>query len=89
MECIYLAPYPQDGERPAAAPIHWIDVDDDWTAAPELGMLARVFNQDTYNLPRVQLGLHATKKELVQFGNYGETKIRHFHQLLDNWVSRE
>ena len=29
-------------------------------------MLARVFNQDTYNLPRVQLGLHATKKEYVQ-----------------------
>ena len=68
MECLYLAPYPQDGERPPAAPIHWIDVDDDWTEAPELGMLARVFNQDTYNLPRVQLGLHATRKEFVQFG---------------------
>ena len=89
METLYLAPYPQDGERPPAAPIHWIDVDDDWTEAPELGMLARVFNQDTYNLPRVQLGLHATSKEFVQFGNYGETKIRHFHQLLENWVSRE
>ena len=89
METLYLAPYPQDGERPPAAPIHWIDVDDDWTEAPELGMLARVFNQDTYNLPRVQLGLHATRKDFVQFGNYGETKIRHFHQLLENWVSRE
>ena len=89
METLYLAPYPQDGERPPAAPIHWIDVDDDWTEAPELGMLARVFNQDTYNLPRVQLGLHATSKEFVQFGNYGETKIRHFHALLENWVSRE
>ena len=37
MECIYLAPYPQDGERPPAASIHWIGVDDDWTEAPELG----------------------------------------------------
>ena len=89
MECLYLAPYAQDAERPPAAPIHWIGDDDDWTEAPELGMLARVFNQDTYNLPRVQLGLHTTKKEAVQLGNYGETKVRHFHQLLENWVGRE
>ena len=89
MECLYLAPYPLDGERPPAAPIHWIDVDDDWTEASELGMLARVFNQDTYNLPRVQLGLHATKWDHVQFGNYGETKIRHFHKLLEAWMARE
>ena len=50
MECMYLAPYPP-GEKPPAAPIHPLGPDDDWTEAPELGFLARVFNQDTFNLP--------------------------------------
>jgi hypothetical protein len=42
--------------------IHWLGVDDDWTEAPELGMLARVFNQDTFNLPNVQKGLSSLRK---------------------------
>ena len=47
-----------EGEpKPPAVPIHWLGVDDDWTEAPELGMLARVFNQDSFNLPKVQKGL--------------------------------
>lgn len=86
MECLYLAPY-RPGARPPAAPIHWLGPDDDWTRAPELGMLARVFNQDVYNLPKVQIGLKAMKKPgYVTFGSYGETKIRHFHQLYDRWL---
>lgn len=89
MECIYLAPCPLDPPRPPAAAIHWLGPDDDWTEAPELGMLARVFNQDTFNLPRVQRGLHLTKKKTTQLASYGETKIRHFHQLLEQWLSRE
>ena len=89
METLYLAPYPPDGERPPAAPIHWIDVDDDWTEAPELGMLARVFNQDTYNLPRVQLGLHATRREFVAVRELRRDEDSPLHALLENWVSRE
>jgi hypothetical protein len=88
MECIYLSPCP-DGEKPSAAPIHHLGPDDDWTDAPELGMLGRVFNQDTYNLPRVQLGLHTTRREAVVLGSYGETKIRHFNELLEHFLDRE
>tara|TARA_B110000014_G_C20108368_1_gene583312 strand:- start:682 stop:2040 length:1359 start_codon:yes stop_codon:yes gene_type:complete len=88
MECMYLSPYPE-GDKPPAAPIHHLGPDDDWTDAPELGMLGRVFNQDTYNLPRVQLGLHTTRKESIVLGNYGETKIRHFNELLERFLDRE
>ncbi len=89
MECMYLAPYPP-GERSAAAPIHWLGPDDDWTEAQELGMLARVFNQDVYNLPKVQRGLEAAKKPgYVTFASYAETKLRHFHQLYNRWVEAE
>jgi phenylpropionate dioxygenase-like ring-hydroxylating dioxygenase large terminal subunit len=84
MEVIFLSPF--RGKRPPAAKIHWLGDDEDWTCAPELGFLARVFNQDTFNLPRVQDGLHAARHENVTYGRYQETKIRHFHALLDQHI---
>jgi nitrite reductase/ring-hydroxylating ferredoxin subunit len=87
MECMYLSPYPP-GEKPPAAQTHRLGADDDWTEAPELGFLARVFNQDTFNLAKVQLGLKTMKKKTVTLANYQETKIRHFHHLLDQWLAR-
>ena len=86
MECIYLSPIPENGEYTPVSQIHWLSADDDWTNASELGMLAMVFNQDTRNLPFVQEGLHATAKEYVQFADYNETKPRHLHMLIDDWI---
>jgi hypothetical protein len=86
MECMYLAPY-KEGEKPPAAKIHWLGVDDDWTLAPELGALARIFNQDVFNLPKVQRGLRATQKPGVTLAVYQEAKIRHFHTLLEKWIN--
>ena len=54
-----------------------------WTDAPELGFLARVFNQDAFNLPSVQRGLKAAVKPGVTLSLYQETKIRHFHRMLE------
>ncbi len=85
MECMLLEPYDLAKPKPAAAPIHWLGVDDDWTEAPELGLLARVFNQDTFNLPKVQRGLSSLRKDIT-LANYQETKLRHFHWLLSKWV---
>jgi hypothetical protein len=89
MECMFLAPWPKGEPKPPAAPIHWLGPDDDWADAPELGMLARVFNQDTFNIPKVQLGLKTMKRPEVVFASYNETKIRHFHQLYDRWMELE
>jgi nitrite reductase/ring-hydroxylating ferredoxin subunit len=88
MECMYLAPYPP-GQRPPAAQIRWLGPDDDWCEAPELGFLARVFNQDTFNLAKVQLGLKAAKKKTVSLASYQETKLRHFHRELARWLELE
>ena len=87
-ECMYFAPSPDGENRPPAAPIHWLGPDDDWVEAPELGMLAKVFNQDVVNMPFVQKGLKTMKQPYVIFADYGETKIRHFHQLLQAWIDR-
>jgi phenylpropionate dioxygenase-like ring-hydroxylating dioxygenase large terminal subunit len=88
MECIYLAPIPENGDYTPCKEIHWLGPDDDWTDAPELGMLAKVFNQDVRNLPYVQEGLHATAKEHLQFADYNETKPRHLHMLMDEWIAK-
>jgi hypothetical protein len=88
MECLYLAPWPEGEERPPPAMVTFLTEDDDWTQAEELGFLARVFNQDTFNLPKVQIGLRTMKQPGVTLGLYQEAKIRHFHTLLDDWLSR-
>ena len=60
--------------------------DDDWTCAPELGPLAKVFQQDSLNLPHVQTGLKAQEQQEVIFASYNESKIRHFYQTLFRWL---
>ena len=87
MECMFLSPFPS-GERPPPAPIHWLDADSDWTKAPELGSLARVFNQDSFNLPNVHRGLQASPLQRVTFARYEESKIRHWHMLLEEHIAR-
>lgn len=84
MECYYLSPFA--GERPKPAPLTVLDEDTPWTAAPELGLLAKVFTQDTFNLPQVQAGLEAAQYEEVVLARYQETKLRHFHHLLSQWL---
>jgi hypothetical protein len=85
---MYFSPAPDPEKRPPAAPIRWLGPDDDWTQAPELGLLAKVFNQDILNMPKVQAGLKAMKQPYVIFADYGESKIRHFHALLEEWIEK-
>ena len=85
MECYYLTPF-KAGERPKPAPMHLLSEEDDWTQAPELGLLAKVFQQDSFNLPHVQTGLEAAPYDEVVLARYQETKLRHFHHLLREWI---
>jgi len=87
MECIFLAPIPANGERPPPAPIHWLEEHETFTDAPELGLLGKVFNQDLFNMPKLQLGLETTFKPGITLANYQESKVRWSHQLLDEWMN--
>jgi hypothetical protein len=53
----------------------------------ELGGLGAVFDQDTSNLERLQIGLKASRKPGVTLGNYQEARIRHIHQTLDKYLA--
>jgi phenylpropionate dioxygenase-like ring-hydroxylating dioxygenase large terminal subunit len=88
MEVMYLEPRTANTPR-RAEPIHWLGADDDWVEAPELGMLARVFNQDVFNLPKVQRGLETTRRTHIQLSHYNESRLRHFHQMLEEALERD
>lgn len=82
MEVFMLAPF--RGRRPPPAKTKHLDFDEPWLeASGEVGALAQLFMQDAYNLPQVQKGLEAAQHTHVTFARYQETKIRHFHALLE------
>jgi hypothetical protein len=86
MEVLLLSPF--RGERPPPVPETRLGFDEPWrTAVEQLGSLARVFDQDEFNLEAVQKGLRTMRKKGLSFGVYQESKIRHFHHLLDRWLA--
>jgi hypothetical protein len=87
METYLLRPF--KGERPKPVPTRYLGVEDShMEAADLLGPAARIFDQDEYNIPMVQKGLHTLKHagKGITPGLYQATKIRHFHNMWDNWV---
>ena len=84
MECFLLSPF--KGQRPPPAKERRLVADEPWATAPELGMLAKVFEQDVFNMAKVQKGLETTRKPGATFSNYQESKIRWLHDLLGQWV---
>jgi phenylpropionate dioxygenase-like ring-hydroxylating dioxygenase large terminal subunit len=82
MECIMLAPF--EGERPAPAPIRWLAEDESWSDA--VGFLGKVFNQDFFNMPKVQQGLESTYKPGVTLASYQESKVRWLHHRLGEFI---
>lgn len=84
MECFFLSPF--KGDRPPPAKERRLGVEDPWSTAPELGMLAKVFEQDVFNMVKVQKGLETSRKPGATFSNYQESKIRWLHDLLGKWV---
>lgn len=86
MECMFFSPIPEDGDYTPVSEIHWLDADDDYTEASELGMLAKIFNQDLRNLPFVYEGLKATAREHLRFADYNELKLRHWHEMYEQLI---
>ena len=82
MECYQLMPF--QGERPPAAKMHWIDDDAKWSTV--LGFLGRVFDQDVFNMPKVQMGLESSYKSSVTLSGYQEAKVRWLNHKLTEWV---
>jgi hypothetical protein len=46
-----------------------------------------LFDQDVANIGPLQKGLKATGRPTVRFAEHQESRIRHFHTLLDRWMA--
>ncbi len=89
MEIMLLFSKRPDGTHPPPAAITWLDLEQPWSTAAELGSAAMVADQDTENLKRIQKGLRASKKPGVTLARYQESRIRHFHETLDGYMAAE
>lgn len=87
MEVRILARVPKGQPIPRAAPLKTLTLEQPWTDAPELGVLADVFEQDMENLPHVQTGLKASKTGKVNLADYQEIRIRQFQDTLSKYVT--
>lgn len=52
-----LATWLGDRPKPSVKPLRFLNADDSWTKALELGTLAKIFEQDCGNIPSVHLSL--------------------------------
>ena len=91
--CIFdvrlLGRYAEGQPCPPAPPVHRLGDDEPFTAAPELGALGQVFDQDMLNLPYMMKGLKASKKGAISLAHYQEVRIRHHHRTLDKYLNRD
>jgi nitrite reductase/ring-hydroxylating ferredoxin subunit len=91
MEIRLLMRTPKGEKAPKAAPMFLIPEGEPFAAASHLmgAALAGVFDQDMSNLPYVQTGMKASKNRQIELGHYQESRIRHFHQTMDKYLSSE
>jgi phenylpropionate dioxygenase-like ring-hydroxylating dioxygenase large terminal subunit len=89
--CIFdvrmMFPVPAGQPRPPAAKLRVLQSDEPWTNAPELMQFCQIMTQDEANLAALQQGMKATKRDALTFSDYHESRIRHFHALLDDYLA--
>jgi hypothetical protein len=79
-----------DAERPKDTPLHRLGEGELFSEAPELGVsLGSIFDQDLFNMPKIQKGMHNVESAKVVLANYHEVRIRHFHQTLNKYINGE
>lgn len=86
MDVLLLQPSPPN-MTPSSAKINWLTSEQNWSDAPELRGLGAVLDQDISNLLQLQKGLKTSAKPGITLSNYQESRIRHFHQVLDKYLS--
>ena len=90
MEVMVLCQLPPGAERPADVPVRRLGEEELFSQAPELGVsLGTIFDQDLFNMPMIQKGMHNLQSGELVLANYHEVRIRHFHRTLDKYINGE
>jgi phenylpropionate dioxygenase-like ring-hydroxylating dioxygenase large terminal subunit len=87
-EVLLLAQSRADGVHPEPAKVRWLKEGETFSDIEEIGLLGPVFDQDMSNLPYIQKGMKTSRWDGVVFNRYQENRIRHYHQILEEWMAR-
>jgi phenylpropionate dioxygenase-like ring-hydroxylating dioxygenase large terminal subunit len=87
-EVFLLAEEPADGTHPNPPEPRWLQPGETFADIKEIGLLGPVFDQDMANMPFIQEGLKTMRTKGIQLARYQENRIRHYHQILDDWLAR-
>jgi phenylpropionate dioxygenase-like ring-hydroxylating dioxygenase large terminal subunit len=88
MEVYLLAPRDLSQPAPPAAKLEWLPEDRPFADHPSLGRLGPIFDQDYQNIIGVWKGLHSTTQQGLILGRYQESRIRHYHRRIDDFIGR-
>ena len=89
MEVYVLWPHPEDTPMPPAPAVSELSEEMNWSDFPELTWLGPVFDQDMVNLDRIQRGMRSLPKASITLGAYQESRIRHYHHLIEEYLSSD
>lgn len=82
MDIIILSPF--EGERPPSAPTVYQEFDD--KLSDVLGTLGAILDQDCAHMHAIQKGMKAHKTGKLVMSKYQESRIRHYHRTLGEYV---
>ena len=68
--------------------VNWLDIEDSWTKAKELGGLGEIFDQDESAFAAGQKGIECSKSNKITFSLYQESRIRFYHRTLEKYLSK-
>ena len=88
-EVVVHVPLPPGVSAPPAAPMRLLPAGARWSDAPELGGLGPIFDQDTANLERIQLGQSSPGFPGPIFAHRQEVLLRQLHRNLAEWLARD
>ncbi len=86
MDAWMLVRVPDEGPRPKAGSVIELGPDDPFE--PHIGAMGKIFDQDDFNMPKVQNGLKAWPADLpgLTLGRYQEQRIRLLHRMVNKWI---
>jgi len=85
-DLLMMRPRPADGSAPPPPPVIELEIEDSYTMAEGLGMLGRVYDQDTANMAAQTRGFRSSRKRGQTLGNYQEVRARHLQDRVRDFV---
>ncbi len=85
-DLLMLKPCPENGKPPPPSEPVYTTGEESYTLVPCLGPLGVGYDEDTVNMAAQTRGMKASRKGSQTLGNYQESRIRHLHKTLDNYL---